>query len=242
MTFSDYIVYVDESGDHGLTSIDPDYPIFCLAFCIIHKQDYTETICPEIQRLKFKYWGHDFINLHAHDIRKEKGNFAVLRTNPTLREDFFKDLNALIQNSPMQIAASVIQKGELKDKYTNPYNPYEISLLFCMEKILEFLCKNGQEGRSINIVFEGRGPKEDQELELEFRRICDNKGSWGYKSVDFSKMSFEPQFVSKKENLPGLQVSDLIARPIGLRTLRPEQDNRAWDIIQDKIFAHKIFP
>ena len=29
--FSDYVVYVDESGDHSLTSIDADYPVFVLA-------------------------------------------------------------------------------------------------------------------------------------------------------------------------------------------------------------------
>ncbi|HFD87807.1 MAG TPA: DUF3800 domain-containing protein, partial [Gammaproteobacteria bacterium] len=31
---SEYIVFVDESGDHGLRSIDEAYPIFVLAFCI----------------------------------------------------------------------------------------------------------------------------------------------------------------------------------------------------------------
>lgn len=32
MSFSDYIVYVDESGDHG--PVSSDYPVFVLAFCI----------------------------------------------------------------------------------------------------------------------------------------------------------------------------------------------------------------
>ena len=30
--FSKYVVYVDESGDHGLKNIDPNYPVFVLAF------------------------------------------------------------------------------------------------------------------------------------------------------------------------------------------------------------------
>ena len=30
--YSDYIVYVDESGDHGLKTIDENYPVFVLAF------------------------------------------------------------------------------------------------------------------------------------------------------------------------------------------------------------------
>ena len=40
MNHSEYIVYVDESGDHGLVSIDPTYPLFVLAFCIFHKPTY----------------------------------------------------------------------------------------------------------------------------------------------------------------------------------------------------------
>ncbi|UUE99924.1 DUF3800 domain-containing protein [Xanthomonas hortorum pv. pelargonii] len=30
--YSNYIVYVDESGDHGLETLDPNYPVFVLAF------------------------------------------------------------------------------------------------------------------------------------------------------------------------------------------------------------------
>jgi hypothetical protein len=37
--------------------------------------------------------------------------------------------------------------------------------------------------KTIHIQFERRGPKEDSELELEFRRICDNQGNWGYKNL-----------------------------------------------------------
>lgn len=32
LKFSDYIVYVDESGDHSLESINLRYPLFVLAF------------------------------------------------------------------------------------------------------------------------------------------------------------------------------------------------------------------
>ena len=44
--FSDYVVYVDESGDHSLTSINPDFPIFILALCVFHKRHYSEMIIP----------------------------------------------------------------------------------------------------------------------------------------------------------------------------------------------------
>jgi hypothetical protein len=35
--FSDFIVYADESGDHGLVSIDPQFPVFALTFCVMRK-------------------------------------------------------------------------------------------------------------------------------------------------------------------------------------------------------------
>lgn len=38
--FSEFVVYVDESGDHSLTSIDRNYPVFVLAFCIFYKDHY----------------------------------------------------------------------------------------------------------------------------------------------------------------------------------------------------------
>ena len=44
--FSDYIVYADKSGDHGLVSIDPEYPVFALTFCIIRKENYIDVVGP----------------------------------------------------------------------------------------------------------------------------------------------------------------------------------------------------
>ena len=38
MLNSDYIVYVDESGDHSMEHINQEYPLFVLALCIFDKQ------------------------------------------------------------------------------------------------------------------------------------------------------------------------------------------------------------
>ena len=76
--YSDYIIYVDESGDHGLApqSIDPAYPIFVLVFCIFEKAEYVETVVPAIQRLKFEFFGHDTVILHNTKIKKQEPPFA----------------------------------------------------------------------------------------------------------------------------------------------------------------------
>lgn len=53
MNYSDYIIYVDESGDHGLVSIDGDYPVFVLDFYIFRKGHYAREVIPRMQELKF---------------------------------------------------------------------------------------------------------------------------------------------------------------------------------------------
>ncbi len=239
---SDYLIFADESGDHGLVSIDEQFPVFALVFCIVRKQDYVEQIVPAMQRLKMAHWGHDQVILHEHDIRKEKGPFALLRTDRELRERFMTELTALISATPMQVIASVIDKHALKARYTTPYNPYEVALLFCLERALGALRARGETGKRVHVLFESRGRQEDADLELEFRRICDNGGGWGYRQVDFQQMQFAHLFVDKRSNSTGLQLADLVARPLALRHLRPGQANRALQALDGKLLNFKVFP
>ena len=240
--FSDYIVYADESGDHGLVRIDPEYPVFALAFCVIQKSEYIDSVVPSVQRFKFDFWGHDSVILHSHDIRKRTGDFTLLLTDPNLRYQFFERLNKLIQVSPISIFASVIDKLHLKEKYKNPWNPYQIALLFCMERILGLLLKEGQSGKIVHIVFESRGRKEDEELKTAFRQVCNNKSNLHHQNNDFQKIYFNPLFLRKTTNSTGLQLADLMARPIALNYLKPGQPNRAFEIVKTKLRGLKLFP
>lgn len=99
-------------------------------------------------------------------------------------------------------------------------------------------------GRLVHVVFESRGKREDQELELHFRRIAGNQVQWGRLRPDFSQVRWEPVFVDKRANSSGLQLADLMARPLGLRVLRPKQPNRAFDVLRPKLAPNglKVFP
>jgi hypothetical protein len=44
--FSNFIVYVDESGDHGMQTVDPNYPLFVLAFCVFLQEALQRKGCP----------------------------------------------------------------------------------------------------------------------------------------------------------------------------------------------------
>jgi len=228
--FSDYIVYVDESGDHGLGSVDPNYPVFVLAFCIFHKRYYSETVVERLQKFKFKHFGHDLAILHEHEIRKEKGAFSIFK-NRDHKNRFIDELSGIVENSNFVLVSCVIEKHRLRERYEVPSNPYHLALAFGLERIYRFLEEKGQQDRLTHIVLERRGRKEDDELELELRRVCDG-ANWFRKPLPFTAV-----FADKKVNSTGLQLADLVARPIGLRVLRPRQENRAFRILEGKFYC-----
>lgn len=225
--FSDYIVFVDESGDHGLLTLDPSYPVFVLALCLFAKEDYASVTAPAVMRLKFKHFGHDHVILHEHEIRKAKGDFRFL-TNAGLRLRFYEDLNALVDDARFTLVASAIHKARLLALRSTPDNPYHVALDFGLEQIFLHLQGLGCRSGVTHMVFEKRGAREDAELEAAFRRVC-NGGN-----VLRRRFPFEIIMADKKCNSAGLQLADLVARPVGRHILDRAQPNRAYDILARK--------
>ncbi len=244
MAFADYIVFADESGSPVLANPDPTFPLFVLNAILVNKQTYAGQIVPSLQRLKFDFVGHDQLILHERDIRRQQNAFAFLQVSRERREAFIARINDIVAQSDFEIAVAVIDKVRLVDRYADPWSPYELGLHFCLEHLLDRLVALGQAGRLVHVIFESRGRKEDAALELHFRRIVANEVRWGYRRPDFRRVRWEPIFVDKKSNSSGLQLADLMARPIGLKVLRPMQDNRAFDILRPKLAfgGLKTFP
>jgi len=227
--FSNYIVYVDESGDHGVERIDPDYPVLVLAFCVFHKRHYAHTVVAEIESLKFRHFGHDIVVLHEHDIRKEKGSF--LFGGRQEKERFLDELTGVIEAGNFILISCVIRKEMLREQSLLKDNPYHLALGFCLETLFELLLEKGQTKSPTHIVFECRGKREDIDLEREFVRICSGANRWR------KSLPLVIKFADKKGNSSGLQLADLVARPIGLSVLRPGSANRAFDILKRKFFC-----
>lgn len=240
--FSDYVIYVDESGDHSLEVIYEEHPVFVLSFCIFKKNDYAQLVAPAICSLKFDFWGHDSIVLHSHKIRKQLDDFSILANLPTM-ERFLLKLNGVIEYSPFTIISTIIDKRQLKNRYSTPQNPYHLGLLFCLERASRFLEEQGQKSRLTYVVVEARGKKEDTELELEFRRIMDKFQPNGHARFDI-------KFADKRANSAGLQIADLVAHPIGRHYINSNQKNRSYEILAKKFYKYpnhggkgiKIFP
>lgn len=227
--YSDYIVYVDESGDHSLESINPRYPVFVLSFCVFRKDYYAHTVSPSLRMLKFATFGHDMTVLHEIEIRKKLGPFSRFSQGP--REQFLEELSNLVHGTDFVLIPIVIDKRAVKDLSADPIHVYHLAMKLGLEKLYELLQDRSQHGLQTHIVFEAGRKLEDMALELEFFRVCT-----GHNSLK-EKLPFEIIVADKKSNSEGLQFADMVARPIGMSILRPDQSNRAAQILKQKLYS-----
>lgn len=225
--FGDYIVFVDESGDQSLTSIDSQYPIFVLSFCIFNKKHYVDYVVPELLRLKFDYFGSTIPILHEREMRKRENDFSFLM-EVTLRNAFMERLNTIITDSQFTIITTIIDKNYYS-QYHNPTNPYTIGMQYGIERVCFYLSRHRQREKITPIIFESRGLKEDSKLKEAFEDFANTSSVNGLDSM------FDFQCVKKSANIQGLQLADLVARPIGTHYLHPDSNNRAWDILKNKL-------
>lgn len=242
---SEYIAFLDECGDHTLELIDRDFPIFLLATVVMRRADYVDQVVPAITRLKLKYWVHEGVNLHSRDIRKAKGPFGFLQV-PEVRKAFMDELSELMKNLPYTLFVSAVRKDRHKDRYgSNAVNPYDLALEFTLERLIHFV--ESKKLSELPFVAEARGKNEDETLERCFYRMM-NAGTDFIKGERFKKLNCPLVFRRKFDNIAGIQLADLCAHPCARHILLPEQANRAFDVVNEKIYRNggisgwKIFP
>lgn len=229
MRYSDYIIYADESGDPNPASVDANYPVFVLNFCVFRKDDYAESVLPAVAAFKFAHFGHDMVVLHENGIRLQRPPFSFLRDEQT-QIRFMAGLDNLIKGADFTIIAAVFDKRQLGDRDFPTADPYELTFNACAERLHSFLEIEGQQEMRTHIIIESRGPKEDSQLEAAFQLA-----QGGINSLNKAMPELDVGFADKKTNSAGLQIADLTARPIGRHFIDPEQSNRAWDAIEPKL-------
>lgn len=212
----DYIIYADESGDHSMDDVNKLYPAFVLAFCIFSKKGYLEEVVKQIKRLKFAFWGYDLTILHSSKLRKRMDDFQFLH-DQSIRANFIGELNSAIDNSLFEVISMAIDKRHLKEIYSQPRNPYELSLEHCVEEIYQFLKDKAQQRKLTHIIIESRGKKEDNELLSAFQTIV------GTRNISQTTYPLKLFFADKKTNSTGLQIADLVAYPIGRFLIDPDR-------------------
>ncbi|RPI16510.1 MAG: DUF3800 domain-containing protein [Ignavibacteriae bacterium] len=227
-----YKLFIDESGDHGLTTINNEFPVFVLCGMLV--EDY-EDLRLSINEIKEHFWHGKKVIFHSRDIRKCEKEFKIL-LDLGVKKEFFTKLDKFMSTKDYTLIASAIDKNEYFKKHGLLGNDvYEIALSFIFEKCLSILIKNYGDKFKLEIFIEKRGRKEDQELSEHFQRIK-SRGT-AFIEADFLKEHVSDiVFNDKKENINGLQISDLAAYPIARYIIDKDRANPAFEILKEKFY------
>lgn len=229
-----YYMFVDECGDQNLTALDENFPIFTLCG-VLMSYDQLQLMERKISIFKKKYWGDKTVILHSRDIRKCDKEFKIL-FDLEIKKQFYEDIDMILGEKN---AYTVVSCSILKEPYIRQFGKfndiYGQSLSFLIERSIFFL-DDVSVNADMHIMAEMRGKQQDQNLLNYYNKLRDVGTHW----VDPKRLQTHIRkfdFLSKKQNVTGLQLADLIAYPITQYLLHPDRVNFAYGIVKDKIYV-----
>ncbi len=207
------ILFLDESGDHSLSKIDPQYPVFVLCGVIVDENYHNGVATEALNRFKERLFGRCDIILHTVDFTRNQAGYEVMATHD-FRVRFFGELHTLIGGLDFKIVACVIRKQEHLKKYgLHAVDPYMLSLSILIER---FIFECGSAGGSV--VAEARDATLNNALELAFLDLK-IRGTNYVSATKVQKRIHGFAIRDKQENITGLQLADVCATPIGRRAI-----------------------
>lgn len=224
------VLFLDESGDHNLTVIDPNYPLFVLGGVIVDKDYADGPLTDALDDLKRRMFGRTDIVLHTADIVRNRNRFEKLE-DVQFRNQFYEGLNSLVTELDFTVVACAIRKNDHFRHYgAAAIDLYRISL----HKLAELFCDEiGDVRNGGMIIAESRNAMLDQELEYSWSTL---RRRWaGYSGAEMIRDRIRSlTLCDKRENIAGLQLADLVVSPIGRHILgRPDRDD--WLIVEQKL-------
>lgn len=90
------VMFLDESGDHSLSKIDPQYPAFVLCGVILDPEYHEKVLTPALNDLKMELFGTTDMILHKLDFTRNRAGFEVM-SEPLFRRRFFSELQSFIK-------------------------------------------------------------------------------------------------------------------------------------------------
>lgn len=239
-------LYLDESGDHGLAKLNPEFPVFLLCGILIKEDSYSK-FDASINKLKQSIWKNKDVIFHSRDIRKCEKEFQKL-FDLDIKKEFYNELNSIISKSDYAIVASAINKTQFIESFGKLQDDvYEVALSFVIERTILILDEHYPDAK-LSITIEKRGKKEDKALDDHFQRII-GRGTGKLTAERFEKYAPKFTFKDKRANINGLQLADLLAYPIARNVIEPNRANPAFEVLQNKIYVKngelkglKIYP
>jgi hypothetical protein len=223
------VLFLDESGDHNLTVVDPSYPLFVLGGVILDQQYAEGQLEEAIRDFKRRLFGRDDLILHTADITRNRGGFERLK-EPEFRERFYAELNALLRSIRFQVVACAIRKDDHLRQYgVAALDPYMLSLDVLIER---FCMEVGDVSGGGVIVAERRDPTLDRELDIAWLNLK-VQGTRYVMAKDIERRIVGLNLRAKSANIAGLQLADLVVTPIG-RTLLGKTIKEDYRVVEEK--------
>jgi len=224
------VMFLDESGDHNLTVIDPLYPLFVLGGIIVDLDFAKNDLEEALSRFKQELFGDDKLILHTSDITRNRNGFEQLK-DPDFRNQFYESLNRLMRTLDYQVVACVIKKDEHLTRYgLAAVDPYMLSLNVLVER---FCMEVGDLENGGIIVAEKRDSTLDRQLELAWINLK-VQGTGYMQASQIEKRIDNLLLRDKKSNIAGLQLADLVVTPIG-RKILGKKEKEDYRIIEGKM-------
>jgi len=222
------ILFIDESGDHSLKIVDPQFPIFTLAGCIFEHAYYERYAVKQVEEFKLSLFGRSELILHDADIRRARNGFEQM-ADPVFREEFYRRTNDLMTALDFKIVAASLKKFEHQQRYVNPAHPYNYCMECLIERYYHELVERNETG---SILAESRGNHFDRELKFSFDEYL-QRGVTGVPGVNLRSRILGLEFLPKSANTAGLQIADLIATPISHFVLG-KTNRKSYDVLLPK--------
>ncbi len=225
------VLFLDESGDHSLDKIDPQYPIFVLGGCIVDMEYHDSQMAVQLREYKTALFGRDDFIIHTADIVRRKGVFRSL-TDKDFRDHFYAQTNQLMKSLDYKIVACCVRKEEHLKRYgLAAMDPYMLSLKILVERFVFEIKACGDAEKGI-IVAEARDETLDNQLRLAWMELRTG-GTEFVSAAEVRKHITDLQIREKSHNIAGLQIADLVVSPIG-RHIIGKSPKADWKIIQMK--------
>ncbi len=223
------VLFLDESGDHNLSVIDPQYPMFVLGG-VIMEVDYAKgALTDALNDFKRRMLGRSDIVLHTADIIRNRNGFERMK-DAGFRAEFLDGLNALMRGADYRVVACSVHKTAHLARYGfGALDPYMLSLNVLVER---FCLDVGNVARGGIIVAEKRDPVLDRGLDLAWLNLKIN-GTRFVQAHDIDHRMTNLALRAKADNIAGLQLADLVVSPIGRHVLgKPDRED--WRIVESK--------
>ena len=207
------VMFLDESGDHSLSFVDPQYPLFVLCGVIMDEEYHNTKASELLNTMKDELFGGRDIILHTADFTRNKAGFEAMKDH-VFRVRFFRWLERLAAELEFKVVACAIKKQEHLQKYgLGALDPYMLSLEVLVER---FIFEVGTAGGTI--VAESRDETLNNALELAFLDLK-IRGTHYVSAKKIRERIRNFGIRRKSENVAGLQLADIIATPVGRHVL-----------------------